>query len=249
MDIKHHNYNFEITLYPFLDIINHKTWSIDRAKSIVRLDLSSNNVVDIISAHLLLNTKQEIIVCKKMRHTICNQVTLRPKCLDQLLLIIRGKSSIDKSQVIKAISQAYDIIDKGNSIFITAPTRAAANNISRSILHTALRIDTWKIKETVKGQQKMEKIWRNMIAVIMDEMNMVSLDLLVTVDLHFSKAKALYENLSTVLGELPVVIFLDEFFQFSLVIRRSLWKVPLSLHKKHGQHIWHYFTDVITLTK
>lgn len=69
---KHCNYNSEITLLPFLNIMNYKTWSINKARSIVGPDLSSNNVVDIILAHLLLNTKQEIIVCKIMYHTIYN---------------------------------------------------------------------------------------------------------------------------------------------------------------------------------
>ncbi len=68
----------------------------------------------------------------------------------------------------------------------------------------------------------MEKIWRNKIAVVVDEMSMVSLDLLATVDLHLGKAKALHENSSAVLGGLPIVIFLGEFFQFSPVTGRSL---------------------------
>ncbi len=101
---EHRNYNSEITLLPSLDVIDHETWSIDRARSIVGLDSSSNNVVDIVSAHLLLNTKQEIIVREIMRHTLFNQVTPRPKRSDQLLLVIRGEGSVGKSQVIKAIS-------------------------------------------------------------------------------------------------------------------------------------------------
>ncbi len=138
--------------------MDHETWSIDRAKSIIRPDPSSNDVVDIVLALLPLNTKQEIIVHEIMRHTMCNQVTPRPERLDKLLLVIRGKGSVGKSHVIKAISRAYDIIGKSDSIFITASTGAAADNISGSILHTVLKIDTQKTKETVKGQQKMEKI-------------------------------------------------------------------------------------------
>ncbi len=80
-------------------------------------------------------------------------------------------------------------------------------------------------------------------------MNMVSLDLFATVDLHLGIAKALHENSSTVLGRLSIVIFLDDFFQFCPVIERFLWEVPLSLHEEHGQHIWHHFTDVIILTE
>ncbi len=68
----------------------------------------------------------------------------------------------------------------------------------------------------------MERIWHNKIAVIVDKMSMVSLDLLATVDLHLGKAKALHKNLSAVLGGLPVVIFLGNFFYFSPITGRSL---------------------------
>ena len=83
--------------------MDYKTCSIDRTRSIVGPDLSSNNVVYIISAYLPLNTKQKIIVRKIIRHTMCNQVTPRLERLDQLLFVIRGKSGIGKSQVIKEI--------------------------------------------------------------------------------------------------------------------------------------------------
>ncbi len=58
----------------------------------------------------------------------------------------------------------------------------------------------------------MEKIWRNKIAVIVDKMSIVSLDLFVTVDFHLGKTKALYENSSAVFVELLVIIILDDFF-------------------------------------
>lgn len=78
-------------------------------------------------------------------------MTPRFKYLDQLLLIIKGKSRINKSEVIKIISQTYDIIDKINSIFITILTKDIVNNISRSTLHIAFGIATQKIKGIVKN--------------------------------------------------------------------------------------------------
>ena len=83
--------------------MHHKTWSIDRARSLAGTNPTSNGVVDIVSAHLPLNQRQEIIVHKVMRHTIYNQAIPRPERSDQLLFIVRGKGGISKSQVIKAI--------------------------------------------------------------------------------------------------------------------------------------------------
>lgn len=77
-----------------------------------------------------------------MRHTIWNQATSKPEYSNQLLLVIRSKDNIGKSQVIKAISQTNTIIGKINSIFITALSKTTTNNISRSTLYIVLGIDT-----------------------------------------------------------------------------------------------------------
>ncbi len=100
-------------------------------------------------------------------------------------------------------------------------------------MHIILEIDIRKTKETVKDQQKIEKIWRNKIVIVVDEMSIVSLDLLVTVDLHLGKAKALHKNSSAVLSELSIIIFFGDFFQFFPVTKRSLWEVTLNLDKEY----------------
>lgn len=85
--------------------------------------------------------------------------------------------------------------------------------------------------------------------MIMNKMSMVSLNFFVTIDLYFDKAKFLYENLSAILDGLSVLILLGNFFWFWPIIKQFLWKVPINSYKKHRQHIWHYFTNVIMLTK
>lgn len=81
-----------------------------------------------------------------MRYIIYNQVISRLKQSDQLLLIIRGKDGVSKSQVIKVINWAYDVVSKINQIFITALTEAIFNNINGSTLHIGLGINTRKTK-------------------------------------------------------------------------------------------------------
>ena len=58
----------------------------------------------------------------------------------------------------------------------------------------------------------MKKIWCNKIAVIVDEMSIVNLNFFTIIDLYLNKAKTLHKNLSVVLSELPVIIFLSDFF-------------------------------------
>lgn len=62
--IEHCNYNFKITLLPFLDLIDHKTWFIDKNRSFVGIDPTGNDVIDIILGYLSLNTNK-ISACAK----------------------------------------------------------------------------------------------------------------------------------------------------------------------------------------
>lgn len=86
-----------------------------------------------------------------MDYIIYKQVTPKSKYLDELLFIIRSKGGINKSQIIKVISQAYDIIGKINSIFITTLIRVIFNNINRGILYITLRINTKNTKKIVNN--------------------------------------------------------------------------------------------------
>lgn len=84
--------------------MDHETWSIDRARSLVGTNPTSNDVIDIVLTYLPLNNKQEIILCKIMRYTMYSQATLKPEQSDQLLLVVSSKGGVSKSQVIKAIN-------------------------------------------------------------------------------------------------------------------------------------------------
>lgn len=79
-----------------------------------------------------------------------NQAISKPEQSDQLLFIVRDKSGINKSQIIKTINWVYNVISKIDQIFIIALTRAVANNISKITLHIVLGIDTWRIKVSVQ---------------------------------------------------------------------------------------------------
>lgn len=63
----------------------------------VKIDHISNGVVDIVLAHLLLNTKQKMIIHKIMRYIIYNQATPRFKQLDQLLVFNIEKCGFDEN--------------------------------------------------------------------------------------------------------------------------------------------------------
>ena len=61
-----------------------------------------------------------------------------------MLLYIRGKGEVGKSQVIKAIVAGMDLIFYKDKIILIAPTEATADNINKNTYYTALGISLTK---------------------------------------------------------------------------------------------------------
>ena len=67
---------------------------------------------------------------------------------DQILLYIRGKGRVSKSQIIKGITTSIDLILYKDKVILIAPIRAAADNISGNTYYTSLGISINKSRET-----------------------------------------------------------------------------------------------------
>lgn len=61
---KYCNYNSEIILFLFLDIIDHITWSTNNIRSLAKSDSISNNIVEIILVHLSLTLSKRPLYTK-----------------------------------------------------------------------------------------------------------------------------------------------------------------------------------------
>lgn len=69
------------------------------------------------------------------------------------------------------------------------------------------------------------------------------------VDIRLSQLKVETNNNTTVLSGLALLIIMKNFYQFSLVVVRSLWTHPVTSEEIHHKSIWNQFTSVITLEK
>lgn len=200
----------------------------------------------IIQDRLLLNHLQRIVVEEALNHAIINKRRqCQDKC-DQLLLYVRGEGGVGKSRVVKAIHLGFSFLKRRSELLIAAPTGAATANIGGATIYGALNIDDCvqsKKQRMVKGP------WQNRSAVIIDEISMVSLKLLSTVDTQLSQAKGKTDNDTAILGGLALVMMMGDFYQFPPVVGRSLWNKPISRDENHGKGIWDHFTSVITLTE
>jgi hypothetical protein len=85
--------------------------------------------------------------------------------------------------------------------------------------------------------------------MIIDEVSMIDLSMLSTIDNQCKIAKSLDRSSPDLFGGLPIVLFMGDFFQFSPVKGPALWQEPRRGNDEDakGRMIWHQFTDVIIL--
>ncbi len=130
-------------------------------------------------------------------------------------------------------------------LLIAAPTEVATANIGSATIHETLSIDNriQKQKRLAKGP------WQNCLVLILNEISIISLKLLSTVDMRLNQAKSKTNNDTIVLGGLALVIIMGDFYQFPPVVRRFLWTHLVTSEEIHGKGIWNQFTSAITLTE
>ncbi len=150
---------------------------------------------DIIQDRLLFNYLQRVVVEEVLNHAICNEGNQCHLRSDQLLLYVRGEGGVGKSRIVKAIYLGFSFLKRQKALLITAPTRAATAHIDGVTIHGVLNVD-----DCIQKQQRLAKgLWQNHLVLILDEISMVSLKLLLTVDMRLSQAKGKINNDTAVL--------------------------------------------------
>src|SRR5436305_13912462 len=106
-----------------------------------------------------------------------------------------------------------------------APTGAAADNICGNTYHSALGISLAK-KQKLSVSSRIMRLWAKKMIMIIDEVSMMDLSMLSTINNQCKIAKSLDRNSPDLFGGLPVVIFIGDFYQFPPVREPALWKEP-----------------------
>ncbi len=188
---------------------------------------------DIIQDRLLLNYLQRLVIEKVLNYAIRNEKNQCHLRNDQLLLYVRGERRVGKSRIVKSIYLGFSFLKRQKALLIAALTRAATANIGGATIHGALSID-----DCIQKQQRLAiGPWQNHLALILDEISIVSLKLLLTVDMRLSQAKGKTNNDTVVLGSLALVIVIGDFYQFPPVVGRSIWIHPVISKEIHGKGI------------
>lgn len=112
------------------------------------------SITSLVCEMVPLNEKQRIVVEKVLAEAlICANYPYDPSQRKQTLLYVGGEGGVGKSQIIKAIVTAMDLIHRKNEIILMAPTGAAADVIGGSTHHTSLGISLNRYREVEWDQE------------------------------------------------------------------------------------------------
>jgi len=109
---------------------------------------------------------------------------------DQLLLYIAGEGGTGKTRVIKAIELGYALLQRKQEVILMAPTGPAAYNIGGRTIHTALGINITNHPHMNLGSY-IPALWRNKTVMVIDEISMVSQNMLSTINQRCNQIRAM----------------------------------------------------------
>ena len=134
----------------------------------------------------------------------------------QLIMCIPGYGGTGKSQLIRALSKYFVIIKRMQMMRKLAPTGIAAAEIGGMTIHSFLgeQRNSRKLRTIKPGDSKLEKEWRLVEYLLIDEMSMVGLHLLARLNRIISSAK--HVDPQVPFGGVSV-IFLGDYLQYRLI--------------------------------
>ena len=227
---------------PSLGSLTVSTTLLPSLQALFQANPTTDLVMTLVETQYNLNNKQSM-VAKALFNRILDPVSVTTVD-DQFLLYLGGVGGIGKTHLIKAFIFGLSITQKHHGVLLTASTGAAAANINGATYHSALALyGNRPVGEPTKLRLAHKKIF------IIDEVSMVSLEALIQLN---DRCNAIWDRdrqSSTILGGLPIVIFLGDFNQFTPVGGHALWNQNTNGHllMQAGRFIWSYFNKVVFL--
>ena len=124
-------------------------------------------------------------------HLIADQTLHRQGLPNQLLMGIFGEAGTGKTQVIKAVQAWFTRLNRANELLVTATTGTAAINIDGRTVHnaTGIAIEMGDVTRTSKVTDKMQNLWEGVTHMIIDEVSMLSCQMMVSLNAQLMKIK------------------------------------------------------------
>ena len=205
------------------------------------------SLTDYIHVNLSLNTFQRLMIEQVLDHVISHKRRMYESKENQLLLYVRDESDVDKSRIIRALKVEFDLLKRRNELMFTVSIDCAIDNISENIIHTSLNITT---RNKNMHDDQLNKVWLKRFSLIVDEINMISLELLAVMNKQLLKRKIDTFSISF-FEELSLMILMKDFYQFVSIKKHSLWDKSTSsdINEHHEKSLWKKFSMMITLTE
>jgi ATP-dependent exoDNAse (exonuclease V) alpha subunit len=147
-------------------------------------------------------------------------------------MCVPGCGGTGKSQLIRAITNYFQITNRRKMLRKLAPTSIAAAEIDGLTIHSFLgecRKSSKRQTRTFRpGDTKLENQWRHVKYLIIDEMSMVGLNLLTRLNRVVKTAK--HVNSEAPFGGINVIFFGD-YLQYSPVLDKPLYHNCLSVEQ------------------
>lgn len=194
-----------------------------------------------------MNVEQKEIfdeVTKQIRYEVTNQCDLNIP----LKLFVTGGAGSGKSFVLKTIvhhirrcyAPTTEQLLNATFVEVTAPTGVAARLVNGKTIHSAFALGIEKGRATVYRQmtgqrlEDMRRKWRHIRWLIIDEISMVSYEVLRSIHLRLQELK----NCQDIFGGINILVFGD-IMQLSPVKGSWCFKQPIIFQGE--PHLWHYF--------
>ena len=84
--------------------------------------------------------------------------------------------------------------------------------------------------------------------MIVDKISIVKLEMLSNIENQLAKACGLSNSSTAVFRGPPIIIIIENFYQFPFIAGRSLWGEPQTDKDYNGKILWLFFSLVIILT-
>ncbi len=206
-----------------------------------------SEVVQLVVDQFTLNEEQEIAFRKIVSCSFSNRS-------EPLRLFLGGPGGTGKSRVIDALKEFFVLNGDSRRFRLASYTGVAARNISRMTLHSALSLETIKKKKGSRNKSKSELIdmWSGVDFLFIDEVSMVSCELL----LEISEALMVAKENDTPFGGVNIV-FAGDFCQLPPVggtrLYASASDSPALTNEKQnsnlGRLLWLGVKDCVFLTQ
>jgi hypothetical protein len=145
---------------------------------------------------------------------------------NQLLMCVPGCGGTGKSQLIRAITDYFQVTKRSKMLRKLAPTSIAAAEIDGLTIHSFLgenrKNSAGKQSKVIRrANAKLENEWRHVKYLIVDEMSMVGLSLLARLNRIVNTAK--HTNTDAPFAGVNIIFFGD-YLQYSPVLDKALYQ-------------------------